>query len=124
MHPLLSRQLRRHVPLGSAIPAGYEALLEAVSAAYTQADADMAMVEQSLDAVSQEMLERDVRLEAQKVHQATLEAEKARAEEVALLASVQLAAMRASTPELLLPEVLGVVAAGVGARAAVAWVRQ
>ena len=123
MHPLLSRQLRRHVPLGSAIPAGYEALLEAVSAAYTQADADMAMVEQSLDAVSQEMLERYVRLEAQKVHQATLEAEKARAEEVALLASVQLAAMRASTPELLLPEVLGVVAAGVGARAAVAWVR-
>ena len=118
MHPLLARQLRRHLPAGEDVPASWEALLQAVSATYAQADEDMRSVERSLAVVSHEMQERFERLEAQKAAQAALAADKARADETALLASVQLAAMRAVAPEAVLPGALYVIAEQVGAIAA------
>lgn len=61
MHPLLARQLRRH--LGTEQPAGLDegvrALLAAVDEAYQQADQDRQLFERSLELTSEELLERN-----------------------------------------------------------------
>jgi signal transduction histidine kinase/CheY-like chemotaxis protein len=62
MHSLLRRQLKRYFPDGA--PAELEALLGAVDEAYTQFDADRAMLERSLDLSSQELLQANAELRA------------------------------------------------------------
>src|SRR5437868_6323407 len=67
MHRLLERQLRRHLgpsQLAGPVPPQWKALLEAVSAAYEQADADRALIERSMELTSQELLDRNARMQA------------------------------------------------------------
>lgn len=59
-HKLLERQIRRH--LGAAGTAGLDALLDAVEAAYRQADDDRALLGRSLELTSQELLEQNRKL--------------------------------------------------------------
>ncbi|MEX0682777.1 MAG: EAL domain-containing protein [Dehalococcoidia bacterium] len=62
LHGLLRRQIKRH--LGSdCSPAQVEALLRVVSDTYGEFDSDRATVDRSLDLASQELLERNRRLE-------------------------------------------------------------
>jgi PAS domain S-box-containing protein len=56
-HSLLARQIRRHFGSEDAIPAGLQAFLEAVDAAYRQSDADRALLERSMDLSSQELMQ-------------------------------------------------------------------
>ena len=83
MHKLLLRQLRRHLPEGAAGSPGLEAFIQSVDDAYRQADEERALLERSMDIVSQEMLERFHALEAgrEEIHNVTLE--KVAAEETA-----------------------------------------
>jgi len=120
MRALLARQLRRHLGPGVEIPPEWTSLLAAVTLAYQQADDDRAMLEHSLDTVSREMLERHHRLEQQKARHASLVAEKRRAEELALLNAVQIAALRATTPTEAIVDVLDQVATLSGAAGGVA----
>jgi signal transduction histidine kinase/CheY-like chemotaxis protein len=64
-HPLLRRQIRRHVGSGddvsSALPLEF---LEAIDGAYRRSDADLAMVERALALSSEELLEANARLRA------------------------------------------------------------
>ncbi|MGA3067631.1 MAG: ATP-binding protein [Tepidisphaeraceae bacterium] len=62
MHRLLERQLRRYMEPGTEIPPLWQSVLEAVSAAYEQSDADRALLERSLELNSQELLERNRQL--------------------------------------------------------------
>lgn len=55
MHRLLQRQVKRLFGEVEALPAEIAALLDVVSATYRQADEDRAMLEHSLDIVSEEM---------------------------------------------------------------------
>ena len=61
-HDLLRRQLKRHLPGG--VPAGLEPMLAAIDEAYRQFDRDRAMLEQSLDLSSQELLQANTQLRA------------------------------------------------------------
>ena len=60
MHKLLARQLLRCIGRSSLddVSAEWRALVEAVSAAYEQADADRRLLERSVELTSQEFLER------------------------------------------------------------------
>jgi signal transduction histidine kinase/CheY-like chemotaxis protein/HPt (histidine-containing phosphotransfer) domain-containing protein len=62
MHKLLERQIRRHLDSGEPIPPGFQALLEVISAAYEQSEADRALLERSLELNSKELLERNRQL--------------------------------------------------------------
>jgi diguanylate cyclase (GGDEF)-like protein/PAS domain S-box-containing protein len=55
MHRLLKRQVKRLLGEIEALPKAVESLLDVVSATYEQNDADRAMLEHSLDIVSEEM---------------------------------------------------------------------
>jgi signal transduction histidine kinase/CheY-like chemotaxis protein len=57
-HKLLIRQLRRHFGSLADVPASLAPLLEAVEAAYGDADHDRAMMEHSLETVSRELADR------------------------------------------------------------------
>ena len=57
MHPLLERQLRRHLGSAAEVPNAWQPLLAAVSAAYQDGDADRALLERALDLSSQELLQ-------------------------------------------------------------------
>jgi two-component system, cell cycle sensor histidine kinase and response regulator CckA len=57
VHRLLARQLRKYFPDGGP-PGELGDFLEAVSAAYAQADVDRALLERSLELTSQELLQR------------------------------------------------------------------
>ena len=46
-HPLLRRQLRRHVEGTESVPASYAALVEAVDQAYEEFDVDRSMLERA-----------------------------------------------------------------------------
>ena len=72
MHRLLDRQLKRHLPGESHRPKAWEALLQAVSDAYEQADADRQLLERSLELTSQELIQRsaEVRQRLAKLEQA------------------------------------------------------
>ena len=65
MHSLLKRQLRRYLGEQTQPPEALQHLLDAVSDAYHQADADRAMVERSLELMSQELTERNRQLQQQ-----------------------------------------------------------
>ena len=62
MHRLLQRQLTRHLPGQDEPPTTWEALLQAVSDAYEQADADRQLLERSLELTSQELIQRNAEL--------------------------------------------------------------
>ncbi len=62
-HSLLRRQLKRHFPDGG-VPAGCDAMLQAIDDAYRQFDDDRAMLERSLDLSSQELLQANAELRA------------------------------------------------------------
>ena len=57
-HKLLIRQLRRHFGDVADVPASLRPFLDAVEAAYDDADHDRAMMEHSLDTVSSELADR------------------------------------------------------------------
>src|SRR5437764_80702 len=61
MHKLLLRQLKRHLGMAQAgsIPQDWLGFIEAVDAAYTEADVDRTRLERSMDLTSQELLERN-----------------------------------------------------------------
>ncbi len=61
-HKLLERQLKRSFGAADAVPEGLDTLLAAVHQAYTDADADRAMIERSLDLMSRELNEHNHRL--------------------------------------------------------------
>ncbi|MCA9704643.1 MAG: response regulator [Myxococcales bacterium] len=63
MHRLLHRQLRRTLEVTEPLPE-LQALLDAVSHAYQQADDDRRLLERSLELTSQELLERNRELRA------------------------------------------------------------
>src|SRR5687768_13366973 len=58
MHKLLARQLQRHGGSTDAPPPDWLAFVEAIDAAYLQADADRKLLERSLDLCSDELTER------------------------------------------------------------------
>ena len=62
-HKLLERQLKRSFGTADAAPAGLDTLLAAVNQAYEDADSDRAMIERSLDLMSQELNEHNDRLQ-------------------------------------------------------------
>ena len=55
MHRLLRRQLRKHLGIEGEVPAALQPFLAAVDAAYTDLDADRAMLERSLELSSKEL---------------------------------------------------------------------
>jgi chemotaxis family two-component system sensor kinase Cph1 len=57
MHRLLQRQLDRHTSGAGHVPPEWAAFIEAVDAAYHQADTDRAMLERSLELSSSELLQ-------------------------------------------------------------------
>jgi diguanylate cyclase (GGDEF)-like protein/PAS domain S-box-containing protein len=65
MHRLLKRQIDRFYGEGNALPESLRPLLEAVSQTYEQGDVDRAMLERSLEIVSDEMGEQNRRLWAE-----------------------------------------------------------
>lgn len=77
MHPLLERQIRRH--LAGSVPADLLTLVEAVDAAYHKADVDHGLVSRSLDIMSDELNQRNAALEQEKQEQALLIARLAQA---------------------------------------------
>ena len=62
MHRLLERQLKRCWGEGRSVPEEWQALLQTVSEAYQQSDADRSLVERSLELVSQELLQKNQNL--------------------------------------------------------------
>ncbi len=62
MHKLLQRLLRRHLVTEETIPEALRPLLAAISVTFDQNDADRAMLDHSMNTVSQEMLDRNRRL--------------------------------------------------------------
>ena len=76
MHPLLERQVRRH--LGASAPdEALQPLLRAVSEAYEQADADHRLVERALEQMSDELNLRNQELRLQLAEKQRTEAEQA-----------------------------------------------
>ena len=65
MHALLERQLRKTLDAAAVADPRLHALLQAVSAAYTAADEDRAQLEHSLHLASEELYERNRRLESE-----------------------------------------------------------
>lgn len=65
MHSLVRRQLRKAFPGSGAVPPELATFVEAVSDAYTAADADRQQLERSLELASEELFQRNGKLEAQ-----------------------------------------------------------
>jgi signal transduction histidine kinase len=63
MHPLLARQLRKHCPPGGAV--NMQALTAAVDDAYTSFENDRALIERTLEVMSQELGQRNRQLAEQ-----------------------------------------------------------
>jgi PAS domain S-box-containing protein len=122
MHSLLERQLRRHLDGAPAIPEPWRPLFVAISAAYEQADRDRHVVEQSLQTVSEEMIDRFWRLEHQRVRHEALAVEAQRAHELALLHAAHVAALRATTPQQAIVAMLECIATLAEARCGAAFV--
>lgn len=77
MHPLLERQLRKHLG-DTALPAPCGDFLAAISDAYVQADADRGMIERSLEEMSRELTERNRDLRGELEARRVIEAEQAK----------------------------------------------
>jgi GAF domain-containing protein len=63
VHRLLSRQLKRYLGSDTDIPEELQRFVQAIDAAYTQADDDRELIERSLKMTSQELLERNQQLQ-------------------------------------------------------------
>ena len=61
-HPLLQRQIRKHLGSEAAASPGLAPLLEAVEAAYCQFETDRKLVERSMELSSTELLDANSRL--------------------------------------------------------------
>ena len=61
MHRLLKRQLKRHY--SGNLPEALQPLLHAIDQAYQQADVEREMLQRSLQLTSEELLERNQKLE-------------------------------------------------------------
>ena len=59
MHKLLQRQIKRYIGRPDAVPAEWADFLQAVDAAYEQADTDRRLLERSLELMSQELTQRN-----------------------------------------------------------------
>jgi signal transduction histidine kinase/ActR/RegA family two-component response regulator len=59
MHRLLERQLRRHLGSDGAIAPQWQALLDAISAAYEQNDSDRVLLERSMEIANDELTARN-----------------------------------------------------------------
>ena len=92
MHPLLARQLKRHLSEAMQASPELQALLQAVDAAYAQSDADRKFTERSLSLVSQELTARHDAILLEKTEQAALLAQLEHAHEQ-LLQSEKLASI-------------------------------
>ncbi|MFN8061210.1 MAG: ATP-binding protein [Vicinamibacterales bacterium] len=64
MHPLLRRQLRRHVGDETAVPAAWQSFVDAVDRAYADADRDRAMLERTLELSSEDLVSANQELAA------------------------------------------------------------
>ncbi len=64
MHPLLQRQIRRQLGSADAVPECVTSLLEVIDQAYRQNDEDRALLERSLEMMSQEMLQANSQMRA------------------------------------------------------------
>jgi signal transduction histidine kinase/AmiR/NasT family two-component response regulator len=64
MHHLLERQLRRHLDPGGTISPQWQALLDAVSAAYEQNDSDRVLLDRSMEIANEELTARNQELQA------------------------------------------------------------
>lgn len=69
MHRLLERQLRRHFGSIEKVPEAVRPFLDIIDATYTEADADRALVEHSLELASQELLQSNQSLRKQQHEQ-------------------------------------------------------
>jgi len=91
MHPLLARQLRKTLRPTTQRSDDIEALLKAVSDAYTDADEDRRQLEHSVQLASDELLERNRRLEQELAERTRLQHELVeathRAQEMAAMAA-------------------------------------
>jgi signal transduction histidine kinase len=64
IHPLLRRQVAKHLALEPSWPQAFRNFIDAVNDAYHQADADRSLLERSLDLSSQELLQANVDVRA------------------------------------------------------------
>jgi two-component system, cell cycle sensor histidine kinase and response regulator CckA len=83
LHKLLLRQLRRHLGGVAVTSPALQRFIQAVDEAYLQADDERAMLERSMEIVSQEMTERYHALEAGRAEIHHVTREKVAAEEIA-----------------------------------------
>ena len=72
MHRLLERQIRRNFGSIEQVPDNWRVFIAAVDEAYLKADSDKAMVERSLDIMSEELNQRNASLSREKDEQAVL----------------------------------------------------
>jgi len=75
MHRLLQRQIRQYLGEAQTLTPELAAFAQAISEAYASADADWAMIERSLELMSQELTERNADLRAQLVERQRAEAQ-------------------------------------------------
>ncbi|MFA5242758.1 MAG: ATP-binding protein [Sulfuricella sp.] len=75
MHRLLERQIKRLLGDNPALPPGWDSFLAAVDDAYACADADRAMIEHSLELMSQELTGRNAELREQLAERQRAEAQ-------------------------------------------------
>jgi len=75
MHRLLERQIKRYLGEAQTLAPALNSFAQAVSEAYKSADADRAMIEHSLELMSQELTERNADLRAQLIERQRAEAQ-------------------------------------------------
>jgi len=101
MHKLLLRQLKRHIGVLDAIPANWQAFIDAVNESYHQADADRTLLEHSLELSSQELMEQNRQLQHDLAERQRKEAALRQAEEERLKLQDEIIRMQAATLEQL-----------------------
>jgi rsbT co-antagonist protein RsbR len=101
MHKLLLRQLKRHIGVLDAIPSNWQAFIDAVNESYHQADADRALLEHSLELSSQELMERNQRLQQDLAERQRKEVALRQAEEERLKLQDEIIRMQAAALEQL-----------------------
>jgi PAS domain S-box-containing protein len=121
MHPLLRRQLRRALGADFVVPEQLAPLFATISETYAQHDTDRGLLEHSLHTVSDELLERHRRLDAQKEQAQALAAEKRRTAELTLLSAIAGLALTPADPDAALAGLAALVPPAVDGVAAELW---
>jgi PAS domain S-box-containing protein len=122
VHHLLVRQIRRLLGPDVVPPAAMAQLLATVSDTYAQNDSDRALLEHSLQTVSEELLERYRRLEAQKAQQVLLGQEKRRGIELALLNDITSLALTGRDADDVLRDIVALLLSFAGSEHAEVWI--